>query len=476
MNTSGASAEGIAARLERLPITNYQRGIFYVIATAYFFDSMDLGAMTFLLGSIRTEFNLSAAEAGFLSSLSFFGMFFGAGASGMLADRLGRKAVFQSSMIIWGIGSIACGLAPDAQLLGVARVLLGIGMGMEFPIAQSLMTELIPTKNRGRYVAYLQGAWPVGFVCVGLLSLAVLSITNWRWVFLIEGVSAVAVLVIRRYVPESPRWLASRGRYAEAEAVMSKIEAAVRAKLGGASLPLVKPLPPVEAGITGFRVLWSGVFAKRTAMAWGHWFFIMLGYYGMLTWLGALLQAKGFPVTKSVYYTVLISLAGIPGFLTTGWLVEVWGRKKTLAGSLVASAVACYLYGASTTQTELIVFGLAMQFCMFGMGSAMYAYVPELYPTRIRATGSGFASAAGRVGALLGPFIVGLILPVTGQAGVFALGAGAFIAAAMLVMFLGIETKGKTLEEISEAVSGISTAASGGQAAEAPGSLVRAVT
>jgi putative MFS transporter len=453
MNPSRDFVEGIAARLERLPITAYQRGIFFVIATAYFFDSMDLGAMTFVLGSIKMEFNLSAAEAGFLSSMSFVGMLFGASAAGMFADRFGRKVVFQSSMIVWGIGSIACGLASNILSLEVARVLLGIGMGMEFPIAQSLMSELIPTEKRGRYVAYLQGAWPVGFICVGLLSFAVLSVANWRWIFLIEGVAAVAVLAIRRYVPESPRWLASRGRLAEAERVTSEIESCVKARLRGGSLPPVRPLPPVEAGVTGFKVLWSRLYARRTAMAWGHWFFIMLGYYGMLTWLGALLQAKGFPVTKSVYYTVLISLAGIPGFLTAAKLVDVWGRKTTLSASLVASAIACYLYGTSSSQTELIVFGLAMQFCQFGMGSAMYAYVPELYPTRIRATGSGFASAAGRVGALLGPYIVGIVLPVTGQGGVFALGAGAFLAAAMLVLFLGIETKGKTLEEISDAIA-----------------------
>jgi len=184
-------------------------------------------------------------------------------------------------------------------------------------------------------------------------------------------------------------------------------------------------------------------------MLWALWFFALLGFYGLTTWLGALLQAKGFPVTKSVFYTIMISLAGIPGFLCSAWLVEAWGRKATLALNLLAGAASCYFYGSATDQTQLIIAGLCMQFFLFGMWSALYAYTPELYPTRIRATGTGFASAIGRVGSLIGPYVIGIILPSAGQAGVFALGAGAFILAALAVLVLGEETKGRTLESIS---------------------------
>jgi putative MFS transporter len=161
----------------------------------------------------------------------------------------------------------------------------------------------------------------------------------------------------------------------------------------------------------------------------------------LTTWLGALLQAKGFPVTKSVFYTIVISLAGIPGFLFSAWLVQSWGRKGTLALNLIGGAVA--------DQTQLIVAGLCMQFFLFGMWSALYAYTPELYPTAVRATGTGFASAVGRIGSLIGPTVIGLILPTAGQSGVFALGAGAFMVAAMAGLILGEETRGRTLEHIS---------------------------
>jgi len=446
--SQAAQVAAIAARLERLPLTSYQTGIFAIIATAWFFDSMDLGALTFVLGSIRQTFQLSTAEAGMLGSLSFLGMFVGAASAGLLADRFGRARVFQASMIFWGLGSLFCGLSSTVTLLGASRLLLGFGMGMEFPVAQSMVSEIMPADRRGRYIAYLEGFWPLGFIASGLLVYFVLSVADWHWVFILQAIPALFVLVIRRYVPESPRWLATHGQSGRAEQVMAEIESKVAARTGK---PLPTPTPQTipATGHVGLGTLFSGIYARRTTMLWTLWFFALLGFYGLTTWLGALLQVKGFPVTKSVFYTILISLAGIPGFLFSAWLVEAWGRKGTLALNLIGGAIACYFYGGASDQTQLIIFGLCMQFFLFGMWSALYAYTPELYPTAVRATGTGFASAIGRIGSLIGPTVIGLILPAAGQGGVFALGAGAFVVAALAVLILGEETKGRMLEHIS---------------------------
>ncbi|WP_342722946.1 MFS transporter [Bradyrhizobium sp. B097] len=437
----------IAARLERLPLTSYQRWIFGIIATAWFFDSMDLAALTFVLGSIRQTFGLSTAETGLLSSMSFLGMFVGAASAGLLADRFGRARVFQVSMIFWGLGSLCCGLSTTATALGASRLLLGFGMGMEFPVAQSMVSEIMPARNRGRYIAFLEGFWPLGFIASGLLTYFVLQAADWRWVFILQAIPAVFVLVVRRYVPESPRWLASHGHSERAEATVRDIESRVRDRLGSKELPpVVRQAAAPASEVTGLRTLFSGIYAKRTTMLWTLWFFALLGFYGLTTWLGALLQAKGFPITKSVFYTILISLAGIPGFLVSAWLVESWGRKATLVMNLLCGAIACHFYGSAADQTQLIIAGLCMQFFLFGMWSALYAYTPELYPTHVRATGTGFASAVGRIGSLIGPYVIGVILPAAGQSGVFALGAGAFVVA---VLLLGEETRGRTLESIS---------------------------
>lgn len=451
----------VAARLERLPMTGYQRGLFAIIATAWFFDSIDLGIMTFVLGSIKAEFGLTPAQAGLLASASFLGMFLGAASAGMLADRFGRKPVFQLSMIFWGFGSLMCGLSQTAEELMLWRVVLGLGMGMEFPIGLAIVSEIVPTQSRGRYVAILEGFWPLGFIVAGVVAYFMLPVTGWRNIFIALAVPAVFVFIVRRRVPESPRWLEDAGRLQEADAITARFEHKVLAASGLSQLPPVAadhvgPQPASRKMLLG--EIWSGIYARRTLMLWALWFFALLGYYGLTTWLGALLQSAGYAVTKSVLYTVLISLAGIPGFIFSAWLIEAWGRKPTCTLMLLGSAVSAFVYGQMASLqapvAQLILSGLCMQFFMFGMWSVLYAYTPELYPTRTRATGAGFASSIGRLGSLVGPYLVGVLLPVAGQTGVFLLGAVSFAVAAVVVMVLGIETRGKSLEQLAADTGG----------------------
>ncbi len=463
-NAPPAARASAAARLERLPFSDYHKLIFAIVATAFFFDSLDLGTMSFVLGSIRREFGLDAAGAGLVASASFVGMAVGAVAAGLLADRFGRRPVFQWSVLLWGAGSWLCSTAPNAQMLIVWRVLVGIGMGMEFPIAQTLLSEFVPATHRGRLIALMDGVWPIGFICAGVLSYVVLPQLGWRTVFALLAIPAAIVLVVRLVVPESPRWLEHRGREAEADRALERIEARVIRATGVAWLATPSKLSGALAesratrGRGAFRQIWSGPYRRRTVMVWLLWFFALLGFHGLTSWLGALLQQAGYPVTQSVLYTTLISLGGIPGFLCAAWLVERWGRKPTTIASLVGSAMMAWLYGQAALHGEsfslLIGTGLLMQFFLFGMWAALYTYLPELYGTGARATGSGFASAVGRVGSLIGPYAVGLVLPLFGQSGVFTLGAMSFGVAAAAVALLGVETRGVALEALAAAGGG----------------------
>jgi len=443
--------DAIAVRLDRLPMSTYQRNLLLIIATAWFFDSIDLGALTFVLGSIKNEFSLTLSQTGLLSSASFAGMFLGASSAGMLADRFGRKAVFQVSMIGWGLGALICGLSPSVSVLVLGRIIVGVGMGMEFPVAQAMAAEISPAQSRGRYIALLEGCWPFGFIAAGLIAYFILPIWGWRGVFLATAAPALFVFAVRRGIPESPRWLASRGRVDEAIQVLEGIEARV---LGDVRRDDVAAVPigqgaPGPARRLPFAELWSKGYGKRTAMVWAMWFFALLGYYGLTTWLSALLQASGYSATKSVLYIVGISCAGVPGFIIASWAIEAVGRKPTCVCAFLGSAVACYFYGTAASFGAAIIFGCLMQFFLFGMWSVLYAYTPELYPTRMRATGSGWASAVGRLGSLIGPPVVGWLLPIGGNQLVFSMGAAAFCLAALVVFALGEETKGLTLEEIS---------------------------
>jgi putative MFS transporter len=314
-----------------------------------------------------------------------------------------------------------------------------------------MVSEFMPASKRGKYIALLEGFWPLGFIVAGVAALVLIPIGGWRLVFVATGVPAIYVLIIRRAVPESPRWFEARGRMDSAETTMRLIEARVEKSYG-------KPLPPpAQDGIPdevlkGGFCLWE-LFTKkyrvRTIMVWILWFFTLLGYYGITTWMGKLLVDKGFTITKSIQFVLLMTLWGVPGFFSAAYLVEKLGRKPAAIGYVLCSGIASYFYGHAGTQQEVIIAGAFMQFFFFGMWSVLYAYSPELFPTRARATGCGTASGWGRVGALIGPSVIPLVIASYGVSAVFTLGAVAFALAALDVLLLGPETKGRVLEDIS---------------------------
>ena len=180
--------------------------------------------------------------------------------------------------------------------------------------------------------------------------------------------------------------------------------------------------------------LFSPEYRLRTLMAFGMWFFALIGFFGLNSWIAVLLKERGFSIVGSVGFVTLITVGGIPGFFTAAMLLEKIGRKPTTAAYLICAAVAAYFYGNAVDQTWLFFTGFVMQFFMFGMWSCLYAYTPELYPTRARATGAGFASAFGRIGAILGPMIVPVLVRDYGPATAFQVGAGGFLIAAILVL------------------------------------------
>lgn len=441
----------LAARMERLPLTRHQNVLFLVVATAWLFDSVDIASLTFVLSPISDEFGLSAGQAGLLASSSFAGMAIGASSAGLLADRFGRRPVFVTSMICWGLASLGLALSWDLTSLLVFRFVLGLGMGAEFPIAQSILSEFIPSEHRGRYLGWLEGFWPLGFILAGCLSLLLVPAFGWRSIFVLQFLFAAFALVVRRNIPESPRWYESRGRFADAERAITDFESAVQKARG-------RPLPEpgtirVDADPVSRRrplaELLSGAYRRRTLMSWSMWFCVLLGYYGITSWIAKLLADSGFTITESITFVLLMALWGIPGFLTASALLERLGRRPVVASFILLSAAAAFLYGQAAGTWQLIAAGSLMQFFMFGMWSTIYAYTPELFPTRARATGCGTSSAVGRIGALLGPSIVPIVLVGWGTGAVFALSALAFAVAAGVVLMFGPETRAKPLEAVS---------------------------
>ncbi len=445
-----AARANIANRLERLPMTGHQRRIFAIIASAWLVDQVDVALLTFLLGTIVAAFGLTPLQAGLLASMTFAGQLVGNVAAGLAADRFGRRGVFQATMLVWGAASLAAACAWSAPVLMACRFLIGVGVGGEAPVAQALVSEFVPAGVRGRYIALMEGCWAVGYVLSGTISFFVLPHLGWRWVFAVVGLLSLVVLAVRRGLPESPRWLAERGRLADAEAGVATMERAVTLRTG-AALPSPAAYVPPRApdGRGPLATVFSREYAARTTMAFGLWFLALLGFFGLNSWIAVLLRAHGFTTVGSVGFVTLITTGGIPGFAAAAFMLERAGRKPATASFLLASAASAWVYGNANSEAALFASGFVMQFFMFGMWSCLYAYTPELYPTRARSTGAGLASAAGRLGAIIGPVVVPVLVRAGGQAAAFEVGAAGFVAAAVLVMALGVETRGQALETVS---------------------------
>ena len=308
-------------RLERLPMTRHQRKLFAVIASAWLVDQIDVALLTFLLGAIVREFHLSPVQVGLLASMTFAGQLVGNLAAGTASDLLGRRAVFQGTMLIWGLASFMAALSWSIGALMVFRFLIGVGVGGEAPVAQAFVSEFLPAKVRGRYIAIMEGFWAVGFVLSGTISYFLLPHFGWRWVFATVGLLAAVVFVVRRTIPESPRWLAGQGRFAEADAILTHMEDEVTL-ITGTTLPVAAIVPPDMSRDNPWRTLLTKPYAGRSAMAAGLWFFALLGYFGLSSWLALLLEAKGFSIVKSVGFVTLITVGGIPGFACAAWCLR----------------------------------------------------------------------------------------------------------------------------------------------------------
>ena len=406
---------------------------------------MDVILISFVLAPITREFSLEPSQTGVIASAGFVGMFFGAAIAGRLADRVGRRAVFTGTLVLFSVGAVLSALAPSFETLLAARVVAGLGLGGELPVASTLVSEFSPRAQRGRMIVLLESFWAYGTIAAGLIAIFVIPAYGWRWAFVVGALPALYAAYLRTVLPESPRYLAERGRAAEADAVVRRVERAG----GGALLTLDRAVAPPRAGRAGIGELFGPRYLRRTAMLWILWFGITFTYYGIFLYVPSLLAARGLSEVRSNEFFFLSTFAQVPGYFSAAWLVERWGRKPTLVAYLLGSAAAAFLFGNSGTGTDAFAYAALLSFFNLGAWAVVYTYSPELYPTAIRATGAGIAAAVGRTGGIIGPFLTPVLVPVLGQTGVFALFMALLVVTAADVFFLAEETRGKSLEELA---------------------------
>ena len=397
--------------------------------------AMCAGIVSGTLTLIKSELGLTSEEAGRVLSSWLLGMLFGALALGYMADRAGRRLAVLVSMTLMGVFTAASSAAGSWLDLSLYRILAGAGNAGYMVSASVLMSEYAPTSARGKLVALLESAWAFGWLAALILSRVIAPVHGWRPVFL-SALAAVAVAALLYLtLPESLRYLVSKGRVEEAR-VISEL--------------LGVPLPPGEAGRGRVSELLSGPYLRRTVMLWVHWFAIALTYWGIFLWLPDMLYARGLGFAKSLEYAIAIALAQIPGYLSAAYLVEAVGRKPVLAAYMLLAGLASVGVLLAATPADLLLWGALVSFFNLGAWGVTYAYTPELYPTRLRGTGSGWANSFGRVGGMVGPYVAGLMMQLYGDPlAPFTVFAALHLVSAAAVLLLGVETKGRRLEEVS---------------------------
>ncbi|MEQ1143796.1 niacin transporter NiaP [Acinetobacter soli] len=435
----------LVSRIENLPVGKFHYTLLWVVGLGWMFDALDTGIIAFILTTLVKDWALTLAESGWIVSIGFIGMAIGAVCSGGLADRFGRKTMFATTLLIYSLATAACAFAPNLTWLLVFRFIVGVGLGGQLPVAVTLVSEYIPSHVRGRFIVLLESFWGLGWLVAALVSYFVIPKFGWQIAFLMGGLPALYVYVIIKKIPESIPYLINRGRIDEAHELVQEIERQ-------AGVPVIEHLvvkPVAEKQRVSFKQLWSGAFARRSLMLWLIWFGIVFSYYGIFTWLPSLLVKQGYTVVQSFEYVLIMILAQLPGYVCAAWLIERLGRKATLASFITACAISAYLFGQADSMFSVMVWGCLMSFFNLGAWGVLYTYTPEQYPANIRAFGAGWASAIGRIGGIAAPIVVThMMVGHDGFHQVFMMFTLVLLAVALVIVVLGEETQGKTLESI----------------------------
>lgn len=318
----------VSDRLDALPFTRRHGRILGGSGLGWALDAMDVGLISFVIAALSVQWQLAPTEASWIASAGFAGMAIGASVGGLLADRFGRRHVFALTLLVYGLATGASALVGGLAALLVLRFVVGLGLGAELPVASTYVSEFAPARMRGRLIVFLEAFWAVGWTAAALIGFLVVpsSADGWRWAFALGAFPAVYALIVRWGLPESPRWLASRGRNAEAIVIVRDLEAAAgRVALEASTEGTAASAPAARPKV---RALWAPALRARTASLWVLWFCVNFSYYGAFIWIPTILVAQGYDLVRSFGFTLVITLAQLPGYAVAAWLIEAWGGAR----------------------------------------------------------------------------------------------------------------------------------------------------
>jgi putative MFS transporter len=461
MNSSTQNAaSSIAARMERLPLGRFHQRFIALVSLGIFFDLYDIFIVAYIGAALQQSGFLSLRQFSIFVAAGFLGMFFGTIVFGMGSDRMGRRRAFITLLLMYSVFTLACAFAPSAGWLIVLRFFAGLGIGAEIVVIDTYVTEIVPSRARGRYVAITQVvgfcAVPVAAILSRLLVPTHFLLAGWRWVMIIGGSGSLLTWWFRRKLPESPRWLESRGRIAEAEAVVAALEAESFSAPTGTKRGEGRPtgrepaiqLPRKNAEQASFAELWRQPYLSRTVMLVLFQALQTIGFYGFANWAPTFLLKRGVSLLHSLEYTLLIAMVSPVGPLLGAITSDRLERKWTIVVLALLVALFGLGFGNATTPAAVVAFGALLTLCNYWFSATFHAYQSELFPTRIRATGVGFTYSWSRLSAALSSLLIGAVLAY-GVPAVFLLLASAMASVAVIIAILGPRTNRVTLEELA---------------------------
>jgi MFS transporter, putative metabolite:H+ symporter len=453
--TEESLAGRIGTRLDRLPATRSIWKLVVLLSFGFFFELYDLLYSGYVAPGLVSSGILTTTTSGLFGmngvasfiAFLFAGLFVGTICCGFLADRFGRRAIFTYSLLFYTGANLVMAFQTTAPGVNLWRFMAGLGIGVEVVTISAYVSELVPKHIRGRAFACEQA---VGFLSVPVVAFLsyllvphkLLGLDGWRWVVIIGAHGAIFVWFIRRALPESPRWLAQKGRISEAEKILTEVEARVAKEYGG-----VLPEPAVAESVTmrgSFRDMWKGPYTRRSVMLVIFNIFQTVGFYGFANWVPTLLVAQGITVTTSLLFSSVIAMAAPVGPMIGLWMADKYERRSVIVASAAGIVLFGLLFSQATSGTVLVALGVCLTLANNIMSYSYHTYQAELFPTSIRARAVGFVYSWSRFSAIFTSFFIAAVLRHFGTTGVFG-----FIAAAMVVAMLAIQLMGPATRDLA---------------------------
>jgi MFS transporter, putative metabolite:H+ symporter len=456
MLAAGASnnADQLIARLERLPISGTLIWTRIVVGTATFFDGYTTLAIAFVLPVLSKEWQLTPAQIGWIISSGYIGQLVGALLCGWLAERFGRLKILGATIVIYTFMSLLCIFAWSAGSLMIFRFVQGIGTGAEVPVASAYINEFAAAKQRGRFFLLYEVLFVVGLAFAAVLGYLLVPALGWQSLFYVGLLPAVLTLPMRFFLPESPRWLINKGRLADAETVVRRLEKDVEAS--GKILAAPSPIPlqsiATQEARAGWRELFSPMYRERTLMLWALWFTTYVVNNGLVTWLPTLYtKIFNIPLQTALGYGFATNIFGVFTSIVCAFYIDRVGRRRWYIAAFFLATIPllCLFVLGANSATEVLLLATLTYGIAQTVAFSLYLYTAELYPTRIRALGSGAGSAWLRIGSSVGPLIVAQVVALSGINWVF-LGFSVILAiGGTICAGFGVETRRRVLEELS---------------------------